>query len=166
MANVAESLLAVGKRSEALAMIDECLNSANGKRVDPQLVPSVLELRLRVFEKQKQGPDCSRTAEMWEQLNRIDADSLYQAACFRAVTAGVYRANGTISEAAKQADIESAKAAGWLRKAINAGYNTATQIAHIMKDHDLDALRDRDDVRQLLAELLDRGFPAQPFAHE
>jgi hypothetical protein len=33
-----------------------------------------------------------------------------------------------------------------------------------MQDHDLDALRDRIDLCRLMAELLDRGFPADPVA--
>ena len=38
----------------------------------------------------------------------------------------------------------------WLKKAVAAGYHDA---AHISKDHDLDALRDRDDFKKLLSDL-------------
>jgi hypothetical protein len=48
-----------------------------------------------------------------------------------------------------------------LRQAVAAGWNDARQTD---RDPNLDPLRDRDDFRRLLAELLDRGFPADPFA--
>ena len=38
----------------------------------------------------------------------------------------------------------------WLKQAVAAGYKN---VEHMRKDKDLDALRDRDDFRQLLAEL-------------
>jgi hypothetical protein len=49
-----------------------------------------------------------------------------------------------------------------LRGAIAAGWRDA---AHANRDPDLIPLRGRDDFRRLLAELLDAGFPADPFAH-
>ena len=52
----------------------------------------------------------------------------------------------------------------WLAKAVAAGYNTPQRLAHMTRDSDLDALRDRADFRRLLAELFDRGFPKDPFA--
>jgi hypothetical protein len=38
----------------------------------------------------------------------------------------------------------------WLTKAVAAGYKNA---AHMRKDKDLDALREREDFKKLLAEL-------------
>ncbi len=55
-------------------------------------------------------------------------------------------------------------ATGWLTKAVAAGYNTRRHLAHMTRGSDLDALRERPDFRRLLAELFDRGFPADPFA--
>ena len=52
----------------------------------------------------------------------------------------------------------------WLAKAVAAGYHTPQNLAHMTRDPDLDALRGRADFRRLLAELFDRGFPADPFA--
>jgi hypothetical protein len=49
----------------------------------------------------------------------------------------------------------------WLREAVRAGWNDAQ---HTSRDPDLAPLRDRDDFRRLVAELFDRGFPADPFA--
>ena len=39
----------------------------------------------------------------------------------------------------------------WLHKAVNAGYKDA---AHMKKDNDLDTLRDREDFKKLMAELV------------
>ena len=52
----------------------------------------------------------------------------------------------------------------WLAKALDAGYDTPQDLAHMTRDHDLDALRDRADFRRLLGELFDRGLPKDPFA--
>jgi hypothetical protein len=102
-----------------------------------------MDLRLRHFEKMKDPVGRRQTAEMWEKLNRTDAGSLYDAACMRAVTAAVLTG-------AKQADAEAEQAMAWLKKAVVAGYKDA---AHMEKDKDLDALREREDFKKLLAEL-------------
>jgi eukaryotic-like serine/threonine-protein kinase len=54
-----------------------------------------------------------------------------------------------------------AEAVQALKQAIAAGWNDAQ---HTSRDPNLAPLRDRDDFRRLLAELFDRGFPADPFA--
>jgi tetratricopeptide (TPR) repeat protein len=48
-----------------------------------------------------------------------------------------------------------------LEKSIAAGWHDASLTC---RDSDLNPLRNRDDFRRLLAGLLDRGFPADPFA--
>jgi hypothetical protein len=68
----------------------------------------------------------------------------------RAVTAAVLRAADPSPEGAKQADAESEQAMASLKRAIAAGYKDA---AHMQKDKDLDALRDREDFKKLVAEL-------------
>ena len=55
----------------------------------------------------------------------------------------------------------AAEAVQTLEEAIAAGWNDAGKTS---RDPDLAPLRDRDDFRRLLAELFDRGFPADPFA--
>jgi hypothetical protein len=161
-----ESRPALHSLDRAASSLHDCLRRAEGKVVDPSLVPGVFDLRLRVFEKQKDAPGCRQTAEMWERLDRKDADSLYSAACFRAVTAGVLRSSGQMPEAGKQAGAEVDKALNWLTRAVAAGYNTPRHLAQMTQDHDLDVLRNRADFRHLLAELLDRDFPGDPFAPE
>src|SRR5262249_23291010 len=123
------------------------------KMVHPSLLPGVMDLRLRHFEKTGDAAGCRQTAEMWEALKRTDADSLYTAACIRAVTAAVFRAAVPSPPGAREADAEADRAMAWLVQAVAAGYNNA---AHMKQDKDLDALRDRADLTNLLAELLAR----------
>ena len=84
---------------------------------------------------------------MWEKLNRTDVESLYNAACIRAVTAGV-QIKTPGADAAKLAHAD--RAMQWLQKVVQAGYKDA---AHIKKDTDLDPLRDREDYKKLVADL-------------
>ncbi|HZW30467.1 MAG TPA: hypothetical protein VFF52_07130, partial [Isosphaeraceae bacterium] len=65
-----------------------------------------------------------------------------------------------IARDAAQRQAMATAAVDALRSAIAAGFHDA---AHASRDPDLATLRDRDDVRQLLADLWDRTFPADPF---
>jgi tetratricopeptide (TPR) repeat protein len=150
MANLAESLVRLGRGAEAVPIIDECLERAAGKVVPPQLIPGVVDLRLRHYEKANDAAGCRQTAEMWEQLKRTDAGSLYGAARLRAVTAAVLRANDKSEKAAKEAAAEADRAMAWLKQAVAAGHKDA---APMKQDKDLDALRDRPDFKKLLADL-------------
>jgi hypothetical protein len=131
-------------------VIDECVRRAAGKVVQPDLLPGVMGVRLRHFERAGDAAGCRQTAEMWENLKRADADSLYNAACLRAVTAAVLRAADTSPAGGRQADAEADRAMARLKLAIAAGYKNA---AHMVQDRDLDALRDRADYTKLLTVL-------------
>jgi tetratricopeptide (TPR) repeat protein len=150
MGAVAESLVALHRGAEAVPVIDGCVRLAAGKVVNPVLLPAVINFRLRHFEKIKDAAGCRQTAAMWEKLKRTDLDSLYKAACFRAVTAAVLRAANKSASAANQADAEADRAMAWLKQAVVAGYKDA---AHIKKDNDLDSLRAREDFKKLVADL-------------
>jgi hypothetical protein len=156
MRHVAASLVKLDRGAEAVPVIDECVTRAAGKVVDPRMIPTVMDLRLRHFEKAKDAAGCRATAEMWEKLQRTDADSLYDAACYRAVVAAVQAktpgADGKTpgADAARLAKEDADRAMEWLHKAVKAGYKDA---AHMKKDTDLDALRERADFKKLLAEL-------------
>jgi hypothetical protein len=52
------------------------------------------------------------------------------------------------AEASRLATEEADRAMEWLRKAAAAGYKN---VEHMLKDNDLDALRDREDFKELLA---------------
>jgi tetratricopeptide (TPR) repeat protein len=149
MWGMAECFVKLDRGAEAVPVIDDCVERAAGKVVDPNLLPSVMDLRLRHFEKAKDAAGCRQTAVMWEKLNRADADSLYTAACMRAVTAAVIRGTDLKSVLPKQAELEADRAMAWLKQAVAAGYNNA---AHMKNDENLDALRDRQDFKKLIEE--------------
>jgi serine/threonine protein kinase/tetratricopeptide (TPR) repeat protein len=151
MWGVAESLAELGRGAEAVPILDECARRAAGKLCcRPRLLPDVMETRLRLFAKAGDATGCRQTAEMWENLKRADAASLYNAARMRAVTSAVARAADNSPAGGEQADAESDRAMAWLRQAVAAGYRDA---AHLKQDRDLDALRDRADFTKLLTTL-------------
>jgi tetratricopeptide (TPR) repeat protein len=150
MWSVAQSLVKLDRGAEAVPIIDDCVQRATGKVVHPAVLRGVLDLRLRHFERMEDMAGCRQTAAMWEKLHRADAQSLYTAACMRAVPAAVLRAADSTPVGAKQADAEAEQAMAWLKQTVAAGYKDA---AHMEKDKDLDALRDREDFKKLLAEL-------------
>jgi tetratricopeptide (TPR) repeat protein len=108
-------------------------------------------LQMRHFEAVMDAAGCRAAAESFEKLKRTDASSLYTAAGYRAVTAAVIRASDGSAGTARQADAEADRAMAWLKQAVAAGY---TNVGHIRWDRDLDALRDRADFGNLIAELL------------
>jgi tetratricopeptide (TPR) repeat protein len=150
MWGVAASLVTLDRGAEAVPLIDTCVERAAGKNLQPYLLPGVINLRLRHFEKIKDAAGCRQTAEMWENLKRTDADSLYNAARMRAVTAAVLRAADRSPEGGKQADAEADRAMARLKQAVAAGYKNA---AHLKQHRDLDALRDRADFTKLVMML-------------
>jgi serine/threonine protein kinase len=150
MWGVAHNLIKLQRGAEAVPIIDECVRRAAAMSHARRLLASLIVLRLRHFENTRDAAGCRQTAEMWEQLQRRDAGALYNAACMRAVTAGVLRAADTSCTGAKQANAEADRAMAWLKQAIAAGYRNA---AHMAKDRDLDALRDRPDFTSLMAAL-------------
>ena len=159
MKDIAISLFFLNRGTEALLLIDDCLKRTEGKAVDPTWVSDLTFLRLRVFEKTKDAAGCRQTAEMWERLNRTDAESLCIAGYLRAVTAAV-TAQTPGPEAARLADAEADRAMAWLHKAIAAGYR---DFRHLLADADLAPLRRRADYADLLWDLADTPVaPAKP----
>jgi eukaryotic-like serine/threonine-protein kinase len=158
MDGVAGDLAAVGRDAEALQLIDECLQRTSGKVVDPRLRPALLDQRLRHFQKAKDGAGCRQCAEIWEKQPCANADCLYNAACFRAVAAATFRANGKSATAAREADAEADRAMACLKQAVAAGYKDG---AAMQKDDDLAALRSREDFKKLVTDL-DAKKPKTP----
>jgi tetratricopeptide (TPR) repeat protein len=149
MHNLANSYDALGRHADALKLQEETLALRKAKLGvdDPGTLVTMNNLAnsyavlgrhadaLKLFEetlallKAKLGPEHPDT-----QI------TIYNIACVQAVL--VVKS----TDRAKQADL----AMEWLHKAVAAGYK---DIAQIKKDADLDALRDRDDFKKLLAEL-------------
>ena len=110
-----------------------------------------MDLRFRHFEKTKDPAGCRTSAQLWEKLKRDDADTLYDAACFRAATAAVVQAADKSRKPQAAATAEADRAMTWLQQeAVAAGYKN---VAHMKQDTDLDALRDREDYRKLVMQL-------------
>ena len=149
MWNLAASLIQLERGAEAIPLIDECVPKAAGQAVEPRMIPTVMALRMGHFRKVGDPTGCRATAAMWEKLNRTDADSLYNAACFRSVAAAV-QTKSPGADAARLAQDDADRAMQWLQKAVQAGYKDA---AHMKKDTDLDPLREREDFKKLLAGL-------------
>src|SRR5262249_44793718 len=99
MTTQAEALLKLGRGKEAVVVIDECFPRAAKNPGAGWFIPDLLALRLRYFEKAKDATGCRQTAEMWEKLNRADANSLYTAGCMRAVAADVIKGDPKIPSA-------------------------------------------------------------------
>jgi tetratricopeptide (TPR) repeat protein len=149
---VTAQLFALDRAEEALPMIDEVLERAARLKVQPDLV-GLLNNRRSYFQKKNDVVGCRKTAELWEKLHRTDARSLYNAACYRAVTASVCTTTNKSPAAAQEAQAEADQAMAWLSQAIAAGYDN---VALMKKDTDLDPLRHRADFQKLLTDLKNR----------
>ena len=113
-----------------------------------------LEMRQgRWPEARKRSAEAVRAAQQLAALARGSPSELYNAACTLALSVPLTQG--------KQREELGAQAVDVLREAIAAGWRDAAHTGH---DPNLIPLRDRDDFRRLLAELLDEGFPADPFA--
>jgi hypothetical protein len=150
---VTAELFKLNRGEEALPMIDEVVERAARLKVQPDLV-GLLNNQRSYFAGAKNVAGCRRTAEMWEKLHRTDPRSLYNAACYRAVVAAVLLEADKSAAAAKESRAEADRAMSWLQQAVAAGYDN---VALMKKDGDLDALRQREDFRLLLAEQEDRA---------
>jgi hypothetical protein len=154
---IARTLVEMDRRDDALKVIDKCLELGAKADVDPRLIPN---LRLRRAEIMKDAVGCREAVKDWEKLNRSDASYLYSAACYRAVTAAVMKQDPKIPKADVDQLVKENldRAMDWLRLAAAKG---ATELALAKKDKDLDALRDRDDFRNLKDEPAKTKLSAQ-----
>jgi hypothetical protein len=155
MNNLAESYYALGQHGEAFKLFEETLALRKSK-LGPAHPNTLLAMRglakslVAVDRGAEAVPVIREATAMWEKLKRTDIDSLYNAACFRAVTAAVLRAADKSASAAHQADAEADRAMAWLKQSVAAGYKDA---AHMKKDNDLNPLHARGDFQKLVAEL-------------
>jgi eukaryotic-like serine/threonine-protein kinase len=155
MDNLALSYAALGRYADALKLREETLALKKAK-LGPDHPDTLVTMfgvagSLSKLDRCAEAlPICRATAEKWEKRNHTDPESLYNAACFRAVTAAVIHGADKSAGAAKEAAAEADRAMAWLKQAVAAGFNDAAQMK---KDSDLDALRDREDFKKLLAAL-------------
>ena len=146
MWGLADDLIHLGHGGDAVPILDDCLRRSKGQRVHRNF-PDVADLRLRHFQAARDAAGCRRTADRWEELHRTDADSLYEAAVCRAVTAVVIRATDPSPQSAPQVDAEAERAIAWLRQAAAADPKI---VARIKLDKDFEVLGDRAAYRQLI----------------
>jgi tetratricopeptide (TPR) repeat protein/tRNA A-37 threonylcarbamoyl transferase component Bud32 len=144
---LAESLLRHDRGAEAISLIDDVVKKGSATGTHGDRVVFLLGLRLRHFQAKGDATACRETAEMLERLNRSDMRSLYDAACYWAITAAVRRASERSEAALRSASSEADLAMDRLGKALAAGFD---DFAYMEKDADLNALRDREDFRKLL----------------
>ena len=147
-----ECLVILDRGAEAVPLIDECLLRAGDDPLRVGMVPRSIYLRFQHFKKSRDGAGLRTTAERWERLNRTDVESLYNAACYRAVTSATVMVDPKTpaADATRLATEEADRAMAWLHRAVAAGFKDA---GHMLKDTDLDALRGREDFKKLLAQL-------------
>ena len=155
MQHLAESYAALGRHAEALKLREETLALRKAK-LGPDH-PATLNSQAGVARSLLQlgrGAEAAalarQVAELWEKRNATDANSLYDAACYRAITAAAIRAADKTPAGAKPADAEADRAMAWLKQSVAAGFNSAS---HMAADPDLDDLRGREDFKALLAGL-------------
>lgn len=149
MWGLADNLEGLKKGEEAMPILDNCFQRIARLTVQPNVI-KLLDVRMRHFTQNQDAAGCRKTAEMWESLQRKDAAGLYNAARYRAITATLTRAQARTASAGKEADVEADRAMAWLKMAVAAGYK---DLANISFDSDLDALRHRQDFRELLTHL-------------
>ena len=107
-------------------------------------------VRVGQADRTKDAAGWRAMAEMFEKLQPPDPESRYNLACLRAIIATILRAVDKSEGAAKDAAAEADRAMVWLKQAVAAGFK---DINLMKTDKDLDALRDREDFKKLLAEL-------------
>jgi eukaryotic-like serine/threonine-protein kinase len=125
---------------------------ANPRYVDG--LRRVLAKMIRVYAALDQPAEAIRSARECASLARNDPAELYNVAC--RLSLGIPLARQSSRRILSDEAVES------LRRAIAAGWANAALSA---RDPDLDPLRGREDFRRLVAEMFDRGFPVDPFAH-
>jgi hypothetical protein len=102
----------------------------------------------------RQGDHAAASAAVYPlvEAKQSSGPTLYDAACIYSLCSAAARKDGKLvtAERDKLAEQYASRAFDLLRQAIQKGYK---DVAHMKKDKDLDALRDREDFKKLLAEL-------------
>jgi tetratricopeptide (TPR) repeat protein len=142
----AESLLATGC-DELKARWPEI--SPQGRTILAQGWMGLAQLYEGTARGQKAIEVCRQASSFWESQNSTGADNLYNAACLRSVGAAVLK-SALGSDASQRSREEADRAFALLKQAVAAGFK---DVALMKRDHGLDALRGREDFKNLLIEL-------------
>jgi eukaryotic-like serine/threonine-protein kinase len=156
----ANTLVAMGRDSEAEPLIVEGYRKVRAIEDDSRVLRGFHLLRLRQFEKRSDAAGCRSVAESWERhLSAPDAEMLVDAACARAVAAKVRRRSDPDSLYEVRTDAD--RAVAHLERAVEAGF---TDTARLRTDPDFDALRERDDFRRVYNGLSEKFPPRREAA--
>jgi hypothetical protein len=109
--------------------------------------------QIRVYSALDQPSEAIGAARERASIARGDPTALYNVAC--SLSSSVPLARGPSRRSLADEAVRT------LRRAIAAGWDDAALTS---RDPDLDPLRARDDFRESLRDLFDRGFPDEPFA--
>jgi len=142
-----------GSLNEAIAAFRKALELDPKNAAASNNLLVALSKKALQFRDMKNAAGCLALAAERETLKLTDsADKLYNAAFFRAICASAILEDPKTpaADAARLAREQADLAMAWLHKAVAAGYKNAR---HMKQDKDLDALRDREDFKKLLAEL-------------
>jgi tetratricopeptide (TPR) repeat protein len=137
----------LGRHADALKDWDRAL------ALDPVAADQPFFPRNRALSLARGGEHAKAVAEAnaLAELKDVDRGTLYDLACVCAVASAAVRdAKSPGADVVQLAEEYAARAVELLRQAVAKGYKEA---AHMKKDKDLDALRDREDFKRLVAEL-------------
>jgi serine/threonine-protein kinase len=161
LGNLAETEIAQGQWRQARPLLERAIELQHKAMAampgDPfyqESLRSHLTDLARTHQALRQPAQAIRAARQSAALARGNPKSLYKVACVLALVVPLVQGEDRQALAAE--------AVQTLRGAIAAGWSDARKAS---RDPDLNPLRDREDFQRLLAELFDRGFPADPFAH-
>jgi tetratricopeptide (TPR) repeat protein len=147
----ATALDTLGRHAEAARDWERALELDDGR--DKEFFRSkVAESRLRTSRGERDAAGCLAAAAEYEARTRTAAGELYNAARHRAVCAAAIPQDPRTrpADAGRLAKEQADLAMAWLHKAVAAGF---TDAARMKADEDLDALREREDFKKLLARL-------------
>jgi serine/threonine-protein kinase len=142
----AEALDRLGRHAEAAADWEQAI-----ARNDERPSEGWLGLR-RALSLARAGQHREATAavEALLQPGNVASGALYDAACVYALAAAQAARAAPPQTSSLRAEQWASRAVALLRQTVQKGYSN---VAHMKKDADLDALRPRPDFRQLLADL-------------
>src|SRR5262249_12413283 len=141
----------LGRHAEAVRDYERTLELDDG-RARAEILANLAVSRMRKFRKDRDAPGSLAAAADYDALKRTDVMGLYLAASNRAVCAAVIPEDPKTpaADAARLAREQADLARPCLNKAVAAGFKSAE---HRKQDKDLDALREREDFKKLLADL-------------
>jgi tetratricopeptide (TPR) repeat protein len=159
MVNLALVLRDQGKLDEAVRLLQEAVPYHQAAlRVNPQH-PAYRSFYCNnrwalagTYLRLGQHAEAAAAAEEYARLAVRPAGDLYPAACYLARCVPLAEKDAKLPPSRRQelAEGYAARAVALLRQAVQKGYNN---VPHLKKDPDLDALRQRPDFRELLADL-------------